>query len=111
MLFHRAVDIWKMEMDIHATIKSRFFVRTSYALSIYRYIARPHLVENWKKLYKNVTFTIPSQADVDCVISEANVNVLEGKVFIFPMLCLLLVATQLRTMVSDERGGLKRVLR
>lgn len=47
--------------------------------NIYRYSARRHLYENWKKLYKNVTFTSSCQSDVDNEIYGARIKVLKGE--------------------------------
>lgn len=46
--------------------------------NIHRFVAESHLAAKWKDLYDNVSFTLPSQTDVDAVISAAKISVLTG---------------------------------
>ena len=46
--------------------------------NIHRFIAEKHLAARWSELYMDVSFTLPSQSDVDSVISRAKVSVIAG---------------------------------
>ena len=45
---------------------------------IHRFIAEKHVPARWSELYKDVSFTLPSQSDVYSVVSRAKVSVIAG---------------------------------
>ena len=47
--------------------------------NIHRFVEQRNKTEQWKKTYADVVFPLPSQADVDDVISKAKLIVLTGE--------------------------------